>query len=216
MTKDVEIKTDNAQAQPTPAPVAPVTEVAEAVTPVDSHTEVAKHNAAFAAMRREAREAKNKLKAYESAIPPQAVKTEVPAVSEVAPVVATAPVPVRTEVDVEAESEKAVVELSKDRELAQVPGAIVDIITMVDTDPRLARLHAIDPTLAFREAKGIYFSKAGISPTPPIPKTTPTATGVKGVKEDLALLLNELDNCHPGTTRFNELKKKLDAIRRKG
>jgi hypothetical protein len=86
---------------------------------------------------------------------------------------------------------------------------------MVDTDPRLARLHAIDPTLAFREAKGIYFSKAGISATPPIPKSVPAPTGVRGAKEDLAVLLNELDNCHPGTKRFNELKKKLDAARRK-
>jgi hypothetical protein len=213
MNKDAELKTDNVQATPAPVPVK--TEVVEAVTPVDSHTEVAKHNAAFAAMRREAREAKNKLKAYESAIPPQAVKTEVPAVSEVKPEVTAAPVPVRTEVDVEAESERAVVELSKDRELAQVPGAIVDIITMVDTDPRLARLHAIDPTLAFREAKGIYFSKAGISATPPIPKSVPAPTGVRGANEDLAVLLNELDNCHPGTKRFNELKKKLDAARRK-
>lgn len=218
MTENVEIKTDNAQVKPTPAPEATApAKVVEAATPVDSHTEIAKQNAAFAAMRKRAREAEKKLaQASQVSTPPPTPPTEVQAVQEVKPEVATAPVPVRTEVDVEAESEKAVVELGKDAELAKVPGAVVDIITMVDTDPRLARLHSIDPTLAFREAKGLYLSRAGISTPPPVPKVTPSATGVKGGSEDLAVLLNEIDNCRPGTPRFSELKKKIDAIRRRG
>lgn len=218
MNKEAEIKTDNEKATPAPSPEAQApAKVVEAVTPVDSHTEIAKQNAAFAAMRKRAREAEKKLaQASQVSTPPPTPPTEVQAVQEVKQEVATAPVPVRTEVDVEAESEKAVVELGKDAELAKVPGAVVDIITMVDNDPRLARLHSIDPTLAFREAKGLYLSRAGISTPPPVPKVTPPATGVKGGSEDLAVLLNEIDNCRPGTPRFNELKKKIDAIRRKG
>jgi hypothetical protein len=93
-----------------------------------------------------------------------------------------------------------------------MPGSILDIISMVDNDPRLASLHNIDPTIAFREAKNLWLEKTGISTPPLTPKSTNVSGGIQKGTNDLGAVLDELETVPAGSKRFYELIKKKREI----
>jgi hypothetical protein len=212
--KDAE-KTQTEQATPAPATETPkVTQTpvvdakSDSVKPVEATTESNKQTAAFVKMRQELRELKRKA-ATATPTPSPAATTE----TEVKPPTTKAnPAPApKAEVDIEAESVKAIQSIGNDPELVKLPGAIIDLCEMVDSDPRLARLHDIDPTLAFREAKAIYLSKAGINTPPPVPKPTSVSGGIPPGKKDLNALLAEAEKLPPGTREHSRI---VDEINR--
>lgn len=201
---------------PTPAKVETPPTVS---VPADNHAEY-KQTQAFIAMRKENREMKKKL-AEVNANPPapvvpvkQVEQAENVTTTPTEPVIRpAAPAPKAAEVDIETESAKAIEELATDKQVAALPGGILDIINLVDNDPRLARLHNIDPTIAFREAKNIWLAKIGINTPPPIPKATNVSGGIQDGQNDLQAIKAELDNLQPGTKRWSELAKQYKELR---
>ena len=210
------------KAEVTPVPPTPTSQVETKPTvavPADNQAEH-KQTQAFIAMRRENREMKKKLATVNANTPPAVAavaieQTEQPEVVAVVPpaVMAAAPAPKVAERDIEAESAKAIEVLANDKQIAAMPGSILDIINMVDNDPRLASLHNIDPTIAFREAKNLWLEKAGINTPPPIPKANNVSGGTPKGSTDFEALVNEAHNTPPGTKRFNELHKKIREMR---
>lgn len=219
-TKTTEI-TDKVEV--TPAPPTPVTQteakpVAD-VKPVANTTEDSRKQAlAFIAMRKENRELKNKLTSVQGATvipatPATPVEPSQETVTPPTPVVA-APAPKVAEVDIEAESATALASLASDEKIATNPGALLDIISMVDSDPRLVRLHAIDPTLAFREAKNIWLEKAGIGPAPLVPIAPNVSGGTPKGITSLEALYDDLDRATPGTRKWLDIKREIDRKKR--
>lgn len=209
--------------QVAPAPVEPVTQTesnpveapVNTEAPVEAKTE-SKHISAYVKLRQEKRELKQKLaEAQAKTAPPPATEVEEQGKPE-AKAQTAAPAPVKAEVDIEAESLKAIQSMSEDGDVAKVPGSIIDIIEMVDSDPRLSRLHSIDPTLAFREAKAIWASKLNIGKAPPVPKPTTISGGINSGKTDLESMLNQIEKLQPGTKEFSVLARKIDAEMNKG
>jgi hypothetical protein len=129
------------------------------------------------------------------------------------PTQVAAPAPRVAEVDIDAESAKAIEGIASDADVSKVPGGVLDIINLVDTDPRLARLHNIDPTIAFREAKNIWLAKTGIGQPPPIPKDSTPAGGQMSAPTNFEALLKEMDSVPPGSKRFYELANKAKKVR---
>lgn len=215
MSNEITEKIQQVQVAPvpeTPAPAKVETAPVEA-PPVVSPTEEVnkKTTAAFVKMRMENRELKQKLAmANTNTVPPVA-----PAPAEAAPEVKKeippVPAPIKTEVDIEAESVKAIEMLGQDKEIGAVPGAVMDIVEMVDNDPRLARLHNIDPVLAFREAKALWLNKAGITTAPLIPKPNTQSGGVVKGEEDLESLIAKARSLTPGTKAFSDTAQKIRA-----
>jgi hypothetical protein len=207
--------------QVAPAPVTPTTQVETkpiVSAPADNHAEN-KQTQAFIAMRKENREMKKKLAEVNANTPPavaeEPVQSESVTVTPTTPKVA-APAPKVAVRDIEAESAKAIEVLANDRQISAVPGSILDIISMVDNDPRLSSLHNIDPTIAFREAKNLWLEKTGIAPQAITPKPTSATGGPSKGSTDLQALIEEAHITPPGTKRFNELYKKIQELRSKG
>ncbi len=206
----------------TPVPQTPTTQVEtkpiEEVKPVEAATEYEKKtNLAFIKQRQELREMKRKLaEATATPTPPApaapAVEAQVQTETPPTPAVAV-PAPKVAEVDIEAESASAIEGLANDADVSKVPGGVLDIINLVDTDPRLARLHNIDPTIAFREAKAIWLAKTGIGVPPPIPKGATPSGGTMSAPTNFEALNKELLDTPPGTKRFYELAKQVRAAR---
>lgn len=201
----------------TPAPAtSTATATAEkpvtASAPVSSPTEKqdAKVTAAFIAMRKENRELRQKAALATATPAPAPAPATTPETAQVVTPSATpAPVPVKTVRDIEGESVKAIEAIAAEKDVASVPGAILDIINMVDTDPRLSSLHDIDPTLAFREAKGLWANKVGVGATPTVPASTPVSGGIGGGGKDLDALVAECEKAKPGSKEFNTLAKQI-------
>lgn len=206
------------------APATPTVEApakAEATTPVvvppaesPAEKQDKKVTAAFIAQRRENRELKEKLAKASASVttPPPAPVVEGQAQPQT-PQVIPAPAQEKAVFDIEDESVKAVQELAKDPSVASLPGALIDIMNMVDTDKRLIRLHNVDPKLAFEEGKKMYLATAGISATPPpIPLTNTPSGGMGGSpKENLDALYNELDRHRAGTREWYLVANKINA-----
>jgi hypothetical protein len=212
--------------QVAPAPVTPTPQVETTPTestdkvenPSTGHDEaVKKQNAAFAQMRRAKRELEKKANTTNIATPPPVapVVVEQPKPEPIA--VATAPVQNNTE-GIEIESERAIMALAADKDLAKISGGVYEVVSLVDSDPRLMRLHAIDPTLAFREAKEIYLSKAGISTPPPVPKSNTPSGGTGAGAHSLDALYAETQKhtigtreWHKAVNSFNSEAKRLNS-----
>ena len=201
----------------TPAPVTPTPQVetkpVESVkteTPVDSPAEIAarKQNAAFAAMRKAKREAERKATTASVATTPPAT----PVIQEQPkpePVVVP-PVPAQTNAEgIEVESEKAVIELCDDKDLAKIPGGVIEVMNLVDNDPRLVRLHSIDPKIAFREAKDMYLSKVGVTAPVAMPKSNTPSGGMAVGANNIDSLYAETQRYQVGTHSWN---KAVDAF----
>lgn len=204
-----------AQVAPVPATPAPAkvetapVEAAPVVSPAEDVSK--KQTAAFIKMRMENRELKRKMAAIPPTPPPATPAPAEVAQPEVKKEVPPVPAPIKAEVDIEAESVKAIESLGQDKDVASVPGAVMDIVEMVDNDPRLARLHNIDPVLAFREAKALWLNKAGITSAPPIPKPNTQSGGVVKGEEDLESLIAKAKSLTPGTKAFSDTAQKIRA-----
>lgn len=205
-----------APATPTTETPAKVEVTAPVVTPpAESPAEKQdkKVTAAFIAQRRENRELKERLaKATANATTP----APAPVVGEQAqpqtPQSVPAPVQeVKTAYDIEEESVKAVQDIAKDPSVASLPGALIDIMQLVDTDKRLIRLHNVDPKLAFEEGKKMYLASAGIATPPPIPLPNASSGGMGGGShQDLTALYNELDRHRAGTREWYLVANKIN------
>lgn len=210
----------NEPVNPTPAtPETPakVTENVAVSAPVETTTEKqdAKVTAAFIKQRQELRELKAKLAAAPAVVPsPAAPVTEQPQTVEPKEI-PQAPAPVIAAPSIEVESANAIAEMGKDKDLAAIPGAIIDLLDLVDNDPRLSRLHNIDPVLAFREAKGVLMGKYGIAPTPAMPKSSTPSGGMGGGNTNLESLLEMVAHEKPGSKRFAELADQINAESKK-
>jgi hypothetical protein len=203
----------------TPAPATPATTAkveasvpASAPAVVDHTAEMLKkQTAAFIKMRQEKRELKQQLAtAQANTATPPAAPADPAQVAK--PENQTVPVPAKTARDIEAESVRAIEAIAAERDVASVPGALMDIIHMVDTVQELSDLHAVSPSLAFREAKAIWASKAGIGATPVMPISSTTSGGMSTEVTNLDSLVAACEKEKPGTKEFNILAKKIRAI----
>ena len=199
------VQTTNAKVETVAAPVV--------IPPTESPAEKqdAKVTAAFIKQRQENRELKEKLAKANAVNPPTPAAVVEPQAQPVQNVVPTAPAQNTAVSSIEIEGKQAIEALAVDKDLKAVTGAVVEILDMVDNDPRLARIFNIDPTIALREAKGMFLAKAGIAPTPTMPLSTSTSGGMIGGKTDLQALLKEVEKYQPGTKEFTQLAKKITA-----
>jgi hypothetical protein len=210
---------------PTPAvtePAAPVTPVVEAApaTPIAEQPKHDKATAAFIKQRQERKADKLKIAELEGklaaaqpapAVTPPVQAPQAPVVS--APVQPQVVVPAET---VDAVSESAAIQaMSLDKDVQSVPGAIMDIMEIVDSNPKIAKLNAIDSGLAFREAKAIWASNLGIAPTPVTPVATKVSGGMSGSPENLQALFAAVDAAKPGTKTFRDAVAKVNEAMNK-
>lgn len=214
-------KIQDTKVEPPPSvaePSIPATVTPEAA-PVDSTTENKsdKTVSAFIKQRKELKAYKQRIAELESKIStPQPAPIPVPAPAK--PTVETPKAQVQTVNSValpaKAESgneESAIQELAKDADVNSVPGGIVEIMDLVDSDPRLTRLNEIDSHLAFIEAKKMWASKLGINNGSKVPISPKVSGGMSGGTKDLQVLLAEVDNCKPGTKAYRDAVNKFNA-----
>ena len=222
MSENAENKSTAEQVAPAPATAetpAKVEAPAGEAKPTESPAEIAnnKQTAAFIKMRQEARELKRQLAEAKANTPapaapatPEQPKTET---KEIPP----APAPTIAVSDIEAEGKKAIEALAADKEVSAVPGAVIDILDILDSDPRLTRLYQIDPTIAIREAKGMWASRAGIIAPPPVAKSTTPSGGMASDHKDIESLMAEIEKHKPGTREYSRLANQIDAeMKRQG
>mgnify|MGYP003591496458 FL=1 len=222
MSENAENKSTAEQVAPAPATTetpAKVEAPAGEAKPTESPAEIAnnKQTAAFIKMRQEARELKRQLAEAKANTPapaapatPEQPKTEI---KEIPP----APAPNIAVSDIEAEGKKAIEALAADKEVSAVPGAVIDILDILDSDPRLTRLYQIDPTIAVREAKGMWASKAGIATPPPVAKSTTPSGGMASDHKDIESLMTEIAKHRPGTREYSRLANQINAeMKRQG
>jgi hypothetical protein len=204
-------------ATPTESTTTKVEATATVSAPVESPAEKQdkKITAAFIAQRRENRELKERLAKANAVV---TTSPPAPVVGEQAqtqiPQSIPAPVQVNnTAYDIEEASVRAIQELSKDPNVASLPGSILDIMKLVDTDTRLVHLHSIDPKLAFEEGKKMYLASAGIATNaPPIPMPNAPSGGMTaGSKQDLDALFRQLDTHRAGTREWYLVANKINA-----
>ena len=205
-----------APAPVTPAPqaeTAPIESAPKAEIPSNSQDDaVKKQNAAFAQMRRAKRELERKAAQTTPATTPPVVAPPIPVEQPKPEPITVAPAPVQANTEgIEKESENAILELAVDKDLAQISGGVYDVVSLVDSDPRLIRLHAIDPKLAFREAKEIYLSRAGISATPPIPKSNTPSGGTGNGGHSLDALYAETQKHPIGSPKWTQAVNRFKA-----
>lgn len=211
--------TENLEKIQTEQAPSPVTQTAVATAPVTApvseptistvEDQNKKQTAAFIRMRQEKRELKEQLaKATANVTPPPVAVVEPQAIP--VPVVPPAPVAVQTVSGIEAEGRKAIEEMAMDKDVQSVPGAVMDILDMLDRDPRLERLYSIDPVIALREAKYIWASKAGIAPSPSVPLPSNTSGGMASGKQNLEALYREIEKHSPGTKEYSELVTQIN------
>ena len=126
-----------------PAHTAPVT--APVVPPAESPAEIQdkKVTAAFIRQRQEIAELKRKQNQATPATPPAPAPV---AENAAQPVVINPPAPAPQAVASIEEEKEAISNLGNDKDLKSIPGAIMDILDMVDTSPRLKRLYDYDPS----------------------------------------------------------------------
>jgi len=174
-----------------------------------------KQTSAFIKMRQELRDLKHKqAMATPANVPTPILETEQAQTATV--VIPPTPAPVMAVVGIAEIEKQAIKELSEDKVLAKVPGGLMEVLALIDNDPRLSRLYnEIDPALAIREAKNIYFSQAGIAPAPALPKSSTPSGGMGTNSTNLESMLNEIDTCQPGTKQFADLATKITAEMKK-
>ena len=194
---------------PAPAKVETTPVVAE---PVESPAEKQdkKITAAFIAQRQKIRELEAKAKA--APVAPSPATTEPVEAPQVVVQPQQAPAPVIAESGIDAAIEKqALADLANDKELSKVSMGVVEVLEMIDTDPRLGRLYRVDPKLAIREAKSEYMSKLGITSAVPMPVSTAPSGGMGGGGADLEAMYSQIESLKPGTIEWQRLAHKIDA-----
>ena len=204
-----------AQVTPSPEAIEPAAQVAasaEVVTPVESNTVADKTTLAFIKQRQARKADKQRIVALEAqlaAAQPVPVATPVPA--PVAPVVVAPAQPQQVQAETgNIDDELAIQAIANDKQVQSVPGAILDIMELVDTNPKLAKLNAIDSNLAFAEATKMWKAKLGLAATPKLPIATKISGGMSSGNEDLGNLFQALDQATPGTKAYRELVAKVN------
>jgi hypothetical protein len=207
-----------AAAAPSAAPATPVVEAAPA-TPEAAKPQDDKAVAAFIKQRQQHKADKQRIAALEAqlAAPQSAPAATPPALAPVAPATIT---PVQsqakpTEPVVVLDETAAIQATAMDKDVQSVPGAIMDIMDIVDTDPRIGKLNAIDTNLAYAEAKKVWLQRLAIAPTPPIPVAVKTSGGMSAAHEDLASLFAAVDKEKPGTKAYREAVAKVNEVMNK-
>ena len=196
-------------------PIVKEGETAKAV-PATSKAED-KSVSAFIRMRQERKADKQRIAELEAKIPaPQ------PAPQQVAPQSNIVQQPsqqaVKPVVNTVATEEEAIKTIAADPDILAMPGGIVEVMELVDTDNRLTQLNAIDSKLAYSEAAKIFKAKYNISSKP---ATIPEAARISGGspaevgKENLDELYRSLDKMHPRDKKFGETVEKINALERK-
>lgn len=192
----------------------------EADKPATSEAEK-KQIAAFIKMRKENRELKRKLAEMPKSEPvtqkqdenkEEEKKTSDNLASVRSDVISsekTLPSAKKDEVDIEEEGKKAIEELANDSDVIKIPGAVIDIIEMIDNNPRLSRLYQIDPYIATREAKNIWKEKIGINNSSSIAKPVNITSGISTGRTDLSSLIAEAERTNPASQRYKELTAKI-------
>jgi hypothetical protein len=202
-----------AAAAPSAAPATPVVEAAPA-TPEAAKPQDDKAVAAFIKQRQQHKADKQRIAALEAQL---AAPQSAPALAPVAPATIT---PVQsqakpTEPVVVLDETAAIQATAMDKDVQSVPGAIMDIMDIVDTDPRIGKLNAIDTNLAYVEAKKVWLQRLAIAPTPPIPVAVKTSGGMSAAHEDLASLFAAVDKEKPGTKAYREAVAKVNEVMNK-
>jgi hypothetical protein len=173
-----------------------------------------KVTAAFIKQRQENRELREKLAQATATPPPSPIQvTPTEAAQPVVRVPALAPV-VKAVESTLAEEKAVIQDLAADTDLSKIPGAVIDLIDLVDTDSRLSRLNKIDPTLAYREGKAILMQKYGVAPAPVVPLSATPSGGMGGGRTNLESLYKEIEKYQPGSRQFSELANKINAEER--
>lgn len=110
------------------------------------------------------------------------------------------------------ESEQAALKsLAEDSDISGVPDGIAEVLDLIDNDPKYARLNAIDPALALREAKTAFCEKHGITPTVQKPVKHPHGGGSMPTQiKDLDAIAEKLKTLPPNSPEFRQLVKQLN------
>ena len=210
--------TDTEQVTPAPATAATSAEVTAPVIEKPTDSPVEKSVAAHIAQRKEIRELKKQL--AQAKAPVTAPPAVAPAIEQAKPetiVTSQAPAPTIAENGIEEESVKAIQILAKDKDVASVPGGIMEIIAMVDTDPRLVRLHNIDPKMAFEEGRKLWAEKLGLATPPPLAKSSTISGGMGGSNQDLEAMIRECEKLAPGSREHSKKVSEINAeMKRQG
>ena len=196
-------------------PIVKEGEAAQAVPAISKAED--KSVSAFIRMRQERKADKQRIAELEAKIPaPQ------PATQQVAPQSNIVQQPsqqaVKPVVNTVATEEEAIKTIAADPDILAMPGGIVEVMELVDTDNRLTQLNAIDSKLAYSEAAKIFKAKYNISSKP---ATIPEAARISGGspaevgKENLDELYRSLDKMHPRDKKFGETVEKINALERK-
>ena len=201
----------------TNAPTQPIVKEGEAAQAVPATSKAEdKSVSAFIRMRQERKADKQKIAELEARISapqpapqqvaPQSNIVQQPSQQAVNPVVNT----VATE-------EEAIKTIAADPDIMSMPGGIVEVMGLVDTDNRLTQLNAIDSKLAYAEAAKIFKAKYNISKPATIPETARISGGSPAEvgKENLDELYRSLDKMHPRDKKFGETVEKINALERK-
>ncbi len=199
--------------QPTQVEPAKGQEAAQAV-PVASTTED-KSASAFIRMRQERRALKQRVAELEAAKPaPQPVQ-EAPAAPAPAPQVNQTPTPTQQAANPVAKAvgseDEAIKALASDPDVGKIPGGIIEVLDMLDTDNRLKKLEDVDPKIAYSEAVKLWKERHGIAPAPAVPAPVKISGGISEGKADLKAIEAALDKATPGSKEYSKLVAQLNA-----
>lgn len=122
----------------------------------------------------------------------------------------------QAEAQKQAAEEAALKALAEDSDISSVPDGIAEVLDLIDNDPKLAKINAIDPTLAIQQAKIVFCSKKGITPSAPAPVMHPRGSGSMPTQmTDFDAIAKKLKTTQPGTKEFNLLVAQLNEAARK-
>ena len=217
-------KIQPAAGTPSPAAAAPSAPAAQVVEAAPAHQGAEdKSVAAFIRLRKEKQADRQQIAADKQRIvaleaqisaPPAAAPAPAPVAATATP--AAQPTPAVKAEPVVDQYEVAVKAIAQDPDVAAVAGSIIDLMDMVETDPKLQQLNQIDSGLAFREAKAMWKAKLGIAPAPITAVPVVQSGGMANGKPDLAALFAAVDAAKPGTKAFREAVNKVNEAMAKG
>jgi hypothetical protein len=212
MIENAENTTNAEQVAPAPATAETSAEVTAPVIEKPTDSPVEKSVAAHIAQRKEIRELKKQLAEAKATVPPVPAEAKAPEQAKPEPIITSqAPAPTIAENSIEEESVKAIQFLAKDKAVASVPGGIMEIIALVDTDPRLVRLHNIDPKMAFEEGRKLWAEKLGITAPVPHAKPSTISGGMGGSNQDLEAMIRECEKLAPGSREHSKKVSEINA-----
>lgn len=111
----------------------------------------------------------------------------------------------------QATEEAALKALAEDKDLSSIPDGIAEVLDLIDNDPKLSRLNAIDPAIALREAKASYLSSKGIVATNPAPVSHPKGGGsMPAQTTDFNALAEKLRTMNPQSKEYADILRRFN------